>query len=249
MKTRNFLSLIVTMITSLFLPLYNWAEKRFTLGIIDGLATTTRATQVPADSAPSNGTNININVKSPGVIDQSEEPIIDPMSSRAVIPNTMTQNVASATGAGDENVTAYFLNEDAFNATPTNNGSGANSVVITYSDGWTGLGYNQLSRSANGGRGVLCYGFTLIYKVTSGGAQDPTGLAGANPSYIAYNNVNGGEMAVGEPLNEGFRADNYQLGTMTLLRKFYLCSVNQISYVVPPGDTATMIVLTKPQRA
>ncbi len=248
MKAPKFFSLILTFIVSCFEGLYLKAEKHFTLGLIESLATT----NAPASpgAAPSNGgQNININISKPGTIDQSDEPIIDPMSSRHSIPNTMTQTVASAIASGDENVTAYFLNEDAFNATPTNNGSGPASVVITYSDGWTGLGYNQLARSANGGRGVLCYGFTLVYKVTSGGAQDPTGLANASPSYIAYNNVGTGQMAIGEPLNEGTRADNYQTGTMTLLRKFYLCAINQISYVVPPGDTASMIVLTKPQRA
>lgn len=246
---KKFFHAIITFAISLFEPFYLAAEKKFTLGIIEGLPTNASGA---AGAAPANGSgqNININIQQPGIIDQGDEPIIDPMSTRSVIPNTMTQTIVSNTGSGAASVTAYFLNEDTFNLTATNNGSGASSVSNTYSDGWVGLGYNQLARSVNAGRGVLCYGFTLVYKVTSGGAQDPTGLAAASPSYIAYNNVGtNGQMAVGEPLNEGIRAANYQTGTMTLLRKFYLCSVNQISYVVPVGDTVSMIVLTKPQRA
>jgi hypothetical protein len=249
MKNRKFFSAIITFMVSLLEPLYLKAEKSFTLGIIESLPTDN--SRYAGTTSSSNGnTSVTVNIQNPGVIDQSDEVIIDPMSQRTVIPNTLTQTIVSNLGSGDENITAYFLNEDTYNTTTTNNGSGTDSVSNVYSDGWVGLGYNQLARSANGGRGIICYGFTLVYKVTSGGAQDPTGLAAASPSYVAYNNVGAnGQMAVGEPLNEGIRAGNYQTGTMTLLRKFYLCSVNQINYVVPPGDTVSMIVLSKPQRA
>jgi len=159
------------------------------------------------------------------------------------VPPAMTQTQASATGGSAAAKTGYFLNEAFFNSTPTNNGSGANSIVTTYGDGWSGKGYTNL---ASMGNGIKCYGFTLQYVVTSGGAQDPSGLSTANPTILVSNLVGANQIPYGVPLNAGARNTQYLSGTMTIAYVFWMNSLTQFSYNIPVGDTVTLTVNTQP---
>lgn len=160
------------------------------------------------------------------------------------IPPAMTQTIASATGNGAVAVNAYFLNEAYFNATPTNNGSGANSVVVTYGDGWSGKGYTQLAQNGNG---IQCYGLTLQYITTNGGAQNPSGLTTANPTIVVSNLVGSNQIPRGLVLSAGASNTQYLAGVMTVNYMFRLNCLSQLQYAVPVGNTATLTVLTQPQ--
>ncbi len=159
------------------------------------------------------------------------------------VPAAMTQTQASATGGGALAKTGYFLNEAFYNVTPTNNGSGAASIVTTYGDGWSGKGYTQL---ANNGQGIKCYGFTLSYVVTASGLQDSAGLATANPTILVSNLVGANQIPYGIPLNAGSRNTQYLSGVMTIAYVFWMNSLTQFSYNIPVGDTVTLTINTQP---
>ena len=159
------------------------------------------------------------------------------------IPPAMTQVVASATGGSAAAVTAYFLNEAFYNTTVTNNGSGANSVVTTYGDGWDGKGYTQLAQNGNG---IKCYGLTLEYITTSSGAQNPSGLTTANPTILVSNLVGANQIPRGLVLGAGTRNTQYLAGTMTVQYQFTMNCLTQFSYGIPVGNTVTLTVLTQP---
>lgn len=242
---KSILNTFLTFFASIFAHLFILAEKKFTLSLIEGLPSGASATE---GNRGGQREVVSIKVDNGATIDRSDEPVLDPYSTQAIYPAIMQQTIVSASGSGAAAITAYFMNEDAFNETTTNNGSGSATVTNTYLDGWAGLGYNRLASSGNSGHGVKCFGLTMIFKVTSGGAQDPAGLAGSALEYNTYNNLNGGNMQIGTPLNEGILNTQYQIGTMTLKRSFFMSSINQFSYVVPVADTVIFMVLTKPQR-
>lgn len=163
------------------------------------------------------------------------------------IPPAMTKVVTSATGAGAEAKTSYFGNEDAFNATATNNGSGAASIVNTYGDGFSGKSYNRLfAQPSINSTGLMCYGFTLQYVVTNGGAQDPSGITTANPTLLTANGTGSNMIPRGIVLSSGARNTQYLTGVMTVAYNFVMNSITQLSYNIPVGDSVTLTVLTNP---
>ncbi len=159
---------------------------------------------------------------------------------------SMTQVITSASGGGALTQTAYFLNEDIFNETPTNNGSGAGTITNTYGDGWAGNGYNNLAKALSFQNGIKCYGFTLEYITTSTGAENPAGLAVAQPTWLMGNLVGNRQIPKGFVLPAGKRNTQYLTGTMTLDGIFYLNALCQFSYGIPVGNTVTLVILNKP---
>lgn len=161
-------------------------------------------------------------------------------------PNALTQTISSAAGGGATAITAYFLNEDVYNATPTNNGSGALSVTKTYGDGWSGGGYNRYAYLESPQNGISCYGLTLTYTVIATSAQDGSALATANPTWLMANLVGNRQVPVGLVMQAGTRNTQYLQGTMTVRFRFYLGTMNQLAYSVPAGDAASLTILTQP---
>lgn len=208
---------------------------------------------VKRPSAPSVRVDNNAPVSNPSQMQNVSKVVANtPMVSVAGEANykpqvpAMTKTVTSATGGGAAAVTAYFLNEDVYNATPTNNGSGMLSVVGTYGDGWSGGGYNRLAMLEGGNNGISCYGLTLVYTVISSSAQDGSALSTANPTWLMANLVGNRQVPVGLVLAAGTRNTQYLQGTMTVDFKFNLSPLNQLSYNVPVGDSVALTVLTQP---
>lgn len=163
------------------------------------------------------------------------------------IPPAMTQVITSATGSGALSKTIYFGNESVFNATPTNNGSGADSITNTYGDGFSGKSYNQLfAQPTVNSTGLKCYGFTLQYITTNGGAQNPSGLTTANPTLLVATGTSSNMIPRGIVLSAGARNTQYLSGVMTVQYQFTINSVTQFSYIVPAGSTSTLTILTAP---
>jgi hypothetical protein len=157
------------------------------------------------------------------------------------IPRSTTYSVTSAAGAGAADVTFSVFNEDVFNETPTDNGSGAGSVVSSYDDGFEGRSINQLIRTANGGRGLLCKGFSVIY--TTGGAQDPSGLLNSSLQMLFFNSKNGASVPFQLDIAEALRNTQQQSGTITVWADFFVNSLSQFTGVVPAGDNAKIVFL------
>lgn len=182
-----------------------------------------------------------INIQSDNTIDQTGLLDLFP------VPPAMTKTVTSATGGGAVAKTTYFGNEDAFNASPTNNESGANSMVNTYGDGFSGKSYNRLfAQPTIAGSGLACYGFTFAYVVTNGGAQDGAGLTTANPTILVANGTGSNMIPRGTVLSAGLRNTQYLPGTMTVRYSFTFNSLMQISYNIPVGDSVTATIMTQP---
>ncbi len=205
-----------------------------------------RAMDLPTSNGGAPTFNVNVNPNAGQIIDLGAEAPLDSITSPNSTPSSLGQTIVSNTGSGAAAITAYFLNEDIYNATPTNNGSAASSVSITYADGWSGNGYNALAKAVNQGKGIMCYGFTLEYITTSGGAQNPSGLTTANPTHLTSVNSGNGQAPVPVPLNQGVRNTQFQSGTQTVKKAFYLSAINQFSYGVPVGNTVNLTILTRP---
>lgn len=163
------------------------------------------------------------------------------------IPPALTQTIVSNTGAGALAKSVYFGNEDAFNVTPTDNGSGANSIVPTYGDGFTGKSYNRsFAQPSVASSGLQCYGFTLQFITTNGGAQNSAGLTLSNPTLLTSNGTGSNMIPQGIVLSQGARNTQYLSGVMTVSTKFVMNSVTQLTYIVPVGNTSTLTVMTSP---
>lgn len=202
----------------------------------------TPAKPAPTYNQASNQFNANqdkANANTP-MIDESGEANFKPK-----LP-AMTQTIASAAGVGATAITAFFMNEDVFNPTPTENGSGAGTVTNSYGDGWDGGGYNRYAYLEGAQNGIPCYGLTLTYTVTSSGAQDGSALALANPTWLQANLVGNRQIPVGLVLAAGVRNTQYQSGIMTVRFRFNMSALNQLSYSVPAGDTASLTIMTQP---
>lgn len=188
---------------------------------------------LPGDNnSPSPRPNLSKSDLNQSILDMTNMPEIDIMP----VPMGLTQTIQSNGGASAVAKTAYFLNEDSYTATPTNNGSGASSISNTYGDGWGGLGYNNLAKAVNAGRGIKCYGLTIEY--TQGGSEFASGLTTANLTLNFVNLVGASYIPSGVVLSVGKRNTQYLDGTMTITRTFYLNALAQISYVVPASTTA-----------
>lgn len=160
------------------------------------------------------------------------------------IPMALTYlNVSSNAGG---TVATYFMNNDTYNAAATNNGGGADTIVNTYGDGFTGKSYNQLARSLANGMGIKCYGLTMHYVTTTTGAENSAGLTSSTPTLLYYTGA--GTAPVPKPIimNVGARNSQQLAGEMTVKMIFYINSTFQMSYNVTNNTTLSLTVMTQP---
>lgn len=160
------------------------------------------------------------------------------------IPPELTFTTASDNGAGGATVTQNVFNNATLGAAVTTNGGagGAGSIVNTYGDGFAGLVYDQLMRSTNNGMGILIKGFTVIAEV--GGVQSSTPLNSLN---LVLQNADGQGNLIPVPMNvsSAIRNTQQQVGTLTVLKAFYLNGLNQIRFSLPQNTTLTWTFFTQ----
>lgn len=160
------------------------------------------------------------------------------------VPPVFTFTTASNDGSGAATVTQYIFNSAVMNAAVTTNGSGSASITNTYGDGFTGKIYDEAVRSANGGRGVMIKGFTITSTTTSTGAQISTPI---NTLQMQVLNANGqgGSTPVPIDVNSALRNNQFQIGVFTVVFKFYLNAMNQISVSLPANTTFAFTFVTE----
>ncbi|HYD20025.1 MAG TPA: hypothetical protein VEB40_01020 [Flavipsychrobacter sp.] len=245
---KSFFLRVLSMIASFFsnhLNLFADAcERQFTLGIIQRSGAITSPGYAADERDEADGRIVRTALNT---IAQND-PIVNMQGEINMLPNVpaMTQVIVSNAGGGAVAKTVYFLNEDIFNATPGNNGSGEASISNTYGDGWSGNGYNQLAKALSAQNGIKCYGLTLSFVTTSTGNENSSGLATAQPTWLMASMVGSSQIPKGFVLNAGKRNTQYLSGTMTISGVFFMNSLCQLSYVVPAGNTVTLTVLTSP---
>ena len=165
------------------------------------------------------------------------------------IPKTLTWSATSNAGSEATAQTMYIFNEDIYNLSPTTNGSAANSITKSYGDGFGGRQYNQLLKFPGDtvGKGILIYGWNIIYTVASSGVQDPNGLLNAQ---FTWNVLNGYGKFIPETidLSPGVNPGNYQDGLLRIKYPIYLNDIGQVSLSLPAGDTASVTFFTTPMQ-
>jgi hypothetical protein len=164
----------------------------------------------------------------------------------SMLPDNTTYTATSTAGSADEDKTMYIFNEDTYNESPTNNGSGANSIVKSYDDGFSGKLINKLIGSANGGRGMLCHGFNVQFTVAASGNQDQGALSTAAFTVRYYNGRSGNYNPFNIDLNQAVRNTQYVSGLLTIRAPFWLNSTSQISFLLPQADKAVFTFFWKP---
>lgn len=149
-------------------------------------------------------------------------------------PNTLVASIKSIHGTSAVNKTAYLFNENFFNPMPTDNGSGSNSIVRTYNDGFVGKWYERYMSVVNNGLGVKIYGFNISCKLTDG-SDDPDGLAAVNMAILTYDGY-GNPSPKPIDFSDAARATYFKDGLFTIKYPFMLNALSQLKLTLL-GDT------------
>ena len=153
-------------------------------------------------------------------------------------PTQTIFTVASASGAGALSIQAYIFNEDYLNATPTDNGSGAGSVVTTYNDGFAGKLISRIS-SAKGDNGIRIKQVQVTFTDNATGLQDKASLSASNPTFITYNG-DGTSLPQIIPIQSAGTPAYQQSGFLIVNIDFGVKRYSQFYLTVPAGKTATV---------
>lgn len=148
------------------------------------------------------------------------------------IPTSFTVTNQSIAGSSAVTVTQYLFNNSVMTAAVTTNGSAANSIVNMYGDGFSGRIYDAYLKSANNGFGIKMNGFTVICTQNSTGDQTSTPFNTLNMNLIAANGQ-GSVIPIPFDVNEAVRNTQYQVGTLTVNKEFFLSSLTQLSFQLP----------------
>lgn len=159
------------------------------------------------------------------------------------IPSNFNVTISSNNGVSAEAKTMYLFNESFLNASPTNNGSGAASIVTTYGDGFSGRVYEQYIKLANTTRGIRFNGFTVQATNYTSGAQVTTPFASMSLA-LQICNGQGGRLPVQIDLNEAIRNTQYQSGILTVTKPMYVNALSQFQLSLPINTTLAFTFFT-----
>lgn len=164
----------------------------------------------------------------------------------AMVPPTVSFSAYSNTGTSAATTTIYLLNTNSYNALVTTNGSAAASIVNSYGDGFSGKYYEQLMRSANNGKGIRVYGYSIQYTITSSGNQDPVGLQNAAFTALHFTGINGNSLPMNLQNSLALRNTQYLSGLLTFKWDAFLDSATQFSCSLPVASTVQITFFTTP---
>jgi hypothetical protein len=173
-----------------------------------------------------------------GVVDFST----DTMTIAAPKSTSWTVTSTFNTSAVTKTVTAFNqnVNVNGLPASPTTNGSGANSITYTYNDyvggSTTGQLISAISTGFNKGHGMWCYGFSIQY--TTAGVSNSAAILNANTTMIYYNG-DGTSNPMYINIQDALRNTQYISGLLTVVRGFNVPSYSQFNVNIPAGDGAT----------
>jgi len=119
-----------------------------------------------------------------------------------------------------------------------------NAYNLELGDGFSGRIYDAYLSSANNGRGILIKGFTVIATNYTTGAQTSVPFNGLNMNLIAANGQ-GSVIPVPFDLSEAIRNTQYQVGTLTVNKSFYLSSLTQLNYQLPANTSMSWTFFTE----
>lgn len=149
--------------------------------------------------------------------------------------------VSDDTAAGSAVVNAYCFNEDVLNATPTNNGSGAETVQKSYSDGFSGKLLNNLLKMY-GVQGLPFKSIQITCTDNTSGSEDKAALNAANPQRLSFKG-DGSSKAEILPIASTASPLYLQSGFLVLNQGFRMRANEQLQFTVTPGTTMTVVLI------
>lgn len=164
---------------------------------------------------------------------------------RMPYPTQVTFTVDNVTGAAAATITAYCFNEDYLNATPTDNGSGAGSVIKTYSDGFSGNLLNHIIEMY-GTEGLPISQLQLLVEDNATGTQDKAALNQVNPQRSFYNG-DGSTQSDFIPISSTGNPIYNQQGFLIINQNFRIRRNEQLRFTVPVGKTMSVILVMPAQ--
>lgn len=108
------------------------------------------------------------------------------------IAKSFTMQVISKNGGGvavDTEVHVFNEQSDALNNVVTTNGSGANSIVYKYPDGFGGRSISGLCRNGRAGMGLVCVGVAMRM-LSAGGVANADAIANADAAFVTHSFFN-----------------------------------------------------------
>lgn len=159
-------------------------------------------------------------------------------------PAQITYTVTNNSGSGALAITAYIFNEDVYNATPTNNGSGSASVTKAYSDGFGGSSLNNLIKTY-GIEGLPFKELQMTSTDTSTGNQDKAALNDVQPRRLTFNGSLGGAVWHTDelPINTTGNPAYNQAGYLVMDIDFRVRPFEQIGCTVDVGTKLSVILI------
>ena len=153
------------------------------------------------------------------------------------LPDSISISINSPAGGGAVPTRIYLLNQ-SYLLNEINNGSGTDITYI-FSDGFTGRVLSSLIDQARAGVGAICFGVAIRLIETATGNADATGLENCAP-FFQYNDCQNNFFS--KPLNvEGsYSRKDKDLSIVVIPCKSNINSVCQFSFIIPPGDDATV---------
>jgi len=155
-----------------------------------------------------------------------------------LLPANFTATAVSNVGAGAVATRIYLLQQDFLNNITTN-GSGANSITYSYTDGFSGRNISRAVANARAGVGAITYGTQLTFNNTATGAADVANLNSANAYYATFD-PSTGQPSTNKVNTSGdqSRSDtNFGLSVTRDIQN--LSCETQLSFVLNVGVTAT----------
>ena len=225
MASAKFAIITLTPAKSATASMADTAGKKPTVGTIDAATQATLDAIHALAKSTSNAT----------LVDRGE------LHDMVAMPSNTIYTVRNNVGSGATDQTCYMFNEDFLNTTNTDNGSGANSVVKTYNDGFSGNLINRII-GAKGDRGLSANQLQITMINNADATQNASAVNNANPLLTTYNG-DGGLLTPSIPLATTGTPQYLQPGFLIINLKYKVKRYSQISFIVPVGVTASVKVI------
>ncbi len=210
-----------------------------------GLILNQPAKMAPAPQASAATANLTQAIQSAQM--QNNQGIFDISGGKEVNIFPITESIdfsAASNNADGGAITKIYFFNNGIVPLVTTNGSGANSIVNTYGDGYNGVVYDRLFASATQGQGVKVYGFNIDF-LAADGSQNPNALTTAQLS-LQVQDGNGNMIPVPLKIERAKRNTQYIAGLLTVKWVGYINCLCQFSCNLPKGNTLSTSWFTTP---
>lgn len=174
-----------------------------------------------------------------GVYDLSKGQVISGIK----IPTSINVSVRSNAGTDAANTNMKLFNNNLLGDNPTNNGSGADSIVTTFGDGRSGNIYGELFAIATNGNGLKIKGFNVSAKTISTGTAASEFFSQAQLK-VLLNTLKQEQIPFEIDLDEAYRNTQFNNGLLTIKCDIDFNRLMQLSYNQDPDTLVNWTFFT-----